>query len=85
MTDRGRRFRNLSRAPLGTGGPSRGPRDGTTGGPASGSGDLFSHFGVEIDPAPSDPLPAIQAAVGCPRCGWYRAPGLACPLCGAPP
>lgn len=48
------------------------------------TGDLFEHFGVDVEPDPG-PLPAltpVTQAIACPACGWYRPLRSACDLCG---
>ncbi|MBL9106970.1 MAG: hypothetical protein JNL82_39075 [Myxococcales bacterium] len=35
--------------------------------------------GLPADPTPDVPEP--QRAAACARCGWYRAPAEACPVC----
>lgn len=50
------------------------------------TGNLFEHFGVEVEPTPdADALPewsAIVDATQCPTCGWYAVVGRACEQCG---
>lgn len=48
------------------------------------SGDLFAHFGVELEPPTSGPTTTAALARACERCGWWIAHGEhACDMCGA--
>jgi hypothetical protein len=48
-------------------------------------GDLFAHFGIELEPT-SMPEPSSSAvAIACARCRWYlRRIESTCPVCGLP-
>jgi hypothetical protein len=58
------------------------------------TGDLFAHFGIELEPALPAIEPAIEPrphepldAVGCRTCSWYlpyRRDTPTCPVCGDP-
>lgn len=84
VSDRRERFRRLQARP-------RGSKTAASDAGAEGrgkTGDLFEHFGVPLEPTPSDePLtPAVEAAP-CRRCGWflaYRRAETPCMVCGEP-
>jgi hypothetical protein len=49
------------------------------------TGDLFEHFGVEVERGGGgsiDRVP-VRAAQACPTCGWYRGLDTPCDNCGA--
>ncbi|HWB74323.1 MAG TPA: hypothetical protein VG755_05195 [Nannocystaceae bacterium] len=46
-------------------------------------GDLFAHFGIELEPVASSQPIQRGGAIACGRCRWYvRAEETSCPVCG---
>lgn len=54
-------------------------------GTAGKTGNLFEHFGVEVEPpraAAGTRLPEPVDAVTCPACDWYSVSDTTCEQCG---
>jgi hypothetical protein len=48
-------------------------------------GDLFAHFGIELEPAEVAAPTRSEAAIACTRCRWYVwRSQTSCPVCGQP-